>query len=498
MPCLPMRSSLVRIRHHLRLACAAALIAAPFAPVGRADTDVPMQGLINLFYYPVYDEDDNIIGYAYGGAGATGLAANNGNPVLIPISAAALGLPYRDWSSSSTWLPSVLTGTPGGIAAQIYFVGEGPGGSVGVSLASTNAVIAGGPTAQSFTWANAISVPSHSVQFSVTTHEAFAVTIPAGAYVRANVSPVLASLTNQGQIDLPAGRTLQTNTLFEHLAGSLGGQGTLRITGGTALLAGPQDWGTGAQVLVSNAQLTLASDAGSTAARPLSIQASNATITINSPQHLAQLALTNSSATVAPGANPLVLDSLQLGAGSSLTLANSPLVVYHAGPSPAASLRAAIASGALKSSLAASLGLPVTIGLVDNQRIGQLSWRGVDLTDGSDFSQVLLASAYVGDVNLDGLVDELDYANVVGNMGLTGASWFDGDINHDGVVTLADFELVKQHLGLGSGGALGEPLAMIPWSAQLATSLVAVPEPGTLSLSLLAASLLLRRRCGRG
>jgi autotransporter-associated beta strand protein len=97
-------------------------------------------------------------------------------------------------------------------------------------------------------------------------------------------------------------------------------------------------------------------------------------------------------------------------------------------------------------------------------------------------SDVLVKYTYLGDTNLDGVVDASDLANALAGLsgGLTG--WVNGDFNYDGVVNGADLTLLlnsltKQGASFGdSGGGSG-----------------AVPEP-SLALALAAPCLLLGRR----
>lgn len=97
-----------------------------------------------------------------------------------------------------------------------------------------------------------------------------------------------------------------------------------------------------------------------------------------------------------------------------------------------------------------------------------------------------------GDVNLDGMVTELDFNILKANYTRTGATWSMGDVNGDGMVSEADFNILKANYSkvlsdLGpflassaslSGGVTGGPAA--------------IPEPASLGL-LLAAWPVLRR-----
>ncbi|MCC5830862.1 MAG: hypothetical protein JJU36_15555 [Phycisphaeraceae bacterium] len=82
---------------------------------------------------------------------------------------------------------------------------------------------------------------------------------------------------------------------------------------------------------------------------------------------------------------------------------------------------------------------------------------------------------YAGDANQDGSVDDADLAIVQANLGMQGAIWSDGDFTWDGRVGLRDaFGLFGNHPG--------------------AVAAMSVPEPASLTVMILAAATLLRRR----
>jgi len=88
-----------------------------------------------------------------------------------------------------------------------------------------------------------------------------------------------------------------------------------------------------------------------------------------------------------------------------------------------------------------------------------------------------------GDMDLDGDVDRTDAALFTPHLGTTGgAIWADGDFDFDNQVTLADLALLQAHLGESVGP---NPVAAAN----------AVPEPGTLLVTLLViAGLLIKRK----
>ena len=126
--------------------------------------------------------------------------------------------------------------------------------------------------------------------------------------------------------------------------------------------------------------------------------------------------------------------------------------------------------GQFRDSAAAATGL--TLGCFDNTA-----------TD-----QVKVMATYPGDFNLDGVVNNVDYAIWAGNV-FTGSTWQQGDANGDGVVNGLDRDLWFSHLGLPQlSGSLAD------------ASITPVPEPDTLTLftaaflGLLAGARRLRRQ----
>ncbi len=191
----------------------------------------------------------------------------------------------------------------------------------------------------------------------------------------------------------------------------------------------------------------------------------------NSAINLASLTVSAPLALV-PGKN-LVLStgSLSITAGGSLDLAGNNLILNYAGQAPLAAVRAWLQNGrlgvtpALVDSAQPASGTPA-LGLVDNALIQLPSFAGQSL--GGVFSQLLIQSTVAGDTNLDGVVDQQDYLNVIANMGSTHSQWFLGDLNNDGAVTADDLAEVTANVG---AGATGPQLLAAPSAAAAAKPL---------------------------
>ena len=112
--------------------------------------------------------------------------------------------------------------------------------------------------------------------------------------------------------------------------------------------------------------------------------------------------------------------------------------------------------------------------------------RSVGWSEQGDGS-LLVRYAAPGDTDLDGLVDVLDVANVLGsgklNSGLP-TTWFEGDFNYDGLLDILDMADFMSSGLLNAG-----------WYNDAPVGLVAVPEPAATgaALALLACAGLRRR-----
>lgn len=174
----------------------------------------------------------------------------------------------------------------------------------------------------------------------------------------------------------------------------------------------------------------------------------------------------------------LIVNTLSITGGGFLDLANNDLIVRQ---QSLASVRSLV--GAWYNSVG---GLPGTLGLgsteafytvagafttlavYDNSIAGQTlaSFDGVAVLP----TDVLVKYTYLGDTNLDGVVNATDLSRVLLGLNGQGSGWNFGDVNYDGVVnfvdlgrTLAAMRGQGSPLGgseLGGGGVIPEPSAI--------------------------------------
>lgn len=188
------------------------------------------------------------------------------------------------------------------------------------------------------------------------------------------------------------------------------------------------------------------------------------------------------------GTGTLEVNSLQIAAGSgesqvgslsinnSLDITNNALVIsFGTTGDPISTIASYLkngydggkwdGSGIQSSSVATAPG--TTIGYADGN---------TDSNTAAAPGTILVRYTWLGDVNLDGVVNAADAAIMTQNMNMTNADWADGDMNYDGVVNGDDLSLLL--LGeADSGGAA-----------------IAVPEPATMGILAAPALLLAARR----
>lgn len=176
--------------------------------------------------------------------------------------------------------------------------------------------------------------------------------------------------------------------------------------------------------------------------------------------------------------SPVLIDTitLSISPGGILNLAQYALIVRS---SPFNSIYGYVVTGynggtwtgfGINSSTAASDPTHLTaLGIIDNSEAHYTTFRGRSLAPAAE---TLVAYTYYGDANLDGDVNQADFA-LIG----TGFGWYHGDFNYSGTVDGADYDLFNTSLQ-----------ALHPGQ---------VPEPGALGMLAAGAVTLLRRRTRR-
>jgi autotransporter-associated beta strand protein len=362
------------------------------------------------------------------------------------------GVPYTALTAQSTYSGSTTIG--GGI----------------LFVATTNAL----PTSTAVT----VNTPG---QLSLTP------STTAGQVVAGNYDQTVASLSGTGAVRLGTAKLTVNTTAFTTFSGFIDGvsgrltkQGTGQLTltgtntysGLTSIEAGSISIGNGGTTGLITGPISIREGAA------LVLFRSN-NFTLNGLiSGAGQLTVRGATATLAAGQPTAHRISNLTVLSGALNLSNNDLIVDYTGPSPISSLIAYYNSAALFGN-ADFGGLPTYLAISEAADLGLTDFAG----QGVDDTTVVLKYTYVGDANLDGQVDALDYERIdlgIGNTGVFGTA--QGDLNYDGNVDALDYEQVDLNIGNG----VGSPLATLEGSRF-------IPEPAALA-PLAILPLLARRR----
>ncbi len=187
-----------------------------------------------------------------------------------------------------------------------------------------------------------------------------------------------------------------------------------------------------------------------------------------------------------------VVGSLSLSNGS-LDLNNSDMVLTS---TPLDSVRSAINAAATGGTFTGTTGITSSVAKsidadptpLKKTGLGYAVASSVNLTsvDGTPVNptDVIVKYTLIGDSNLDGVVNALDFNAIATNFGTSG-SWWQGDSTYDGTVDINDFVAMAQNFG---AALPAPPSSSLPALGAL------VPEPTMLGLLGCAGLLMSRRR----
>jgi hypothetical protein len=383
--------------------------------------------------------------------------AGNGGLDNITISTDALNVAPQwaaangaNWQSPSSWYPAIV---PGGAGAVAEF---------GAAISGARTVFTDTPvTVGTLKLNNANTyVLAGAGSLTLQTSSGGASVVVGAGTQKINLPLIVASNTT---LDVAAGATLQISDPVTVKAGksvSQTGGGTVSYESNVTLEAG--------------ASLTFG---GGTSAHTLAL-APTAAATVRA--HAGTL-------------NVLQVDSLSLagsaGAWSAkLDLANNDLIVRHGSLADVVSqLKSAYQNGAWDGtagigSSAADATDGTALASADAATLFGLAAGATATFDGQtvDASSLLVKYTWVGDANLDGVVNGADRARLAA-VGTTNATWAQGDFDYDGTITGDDYMLFA--LGAARG------------TSNITST---VPEPAGLGvIGAGAVALVARRRKGR-
>ena len=201
----------------------------------------------------------------------------------------------------------------------------------------------------------------------------------------------------------------------------------------------------------------------------ITLGGTHARITVASGSHVIAAPLVTGELEIATAAGStltleanLIATALTLATDTNLNTTTASLLIDYSGTSPIATLIAYLNAATLTAS-ADFNGLPTTLAIAESSDLGLTDFMGIPIDD----TTVIAKYTFVGDANLDGQVDALDYERIdlaIGNTGIFGTA--QGDLNYDGNVDALDYEQVDLNIGNGVGQPLNSsnflPSVMTP------------------------------------
>jgi hypothetical protein len=226
---------------------------------------------------------------------------------------------------------------------------------------------------------------------------------------------------------------------------------------------------------------------------------SNAAMSMNSSTYAHQLTVqSNATATIGTSSGGVIVqvDSLT-NAGTVNLSANELLISYGSGPDPIASIAALLKSG-YNGGAWNGAGIDTTAPLV----VGGLSY-GLGYADSADHGNpaglpsgtVEVRYTLLGDADLNGIVNGIDFGILAANFNKGVTGWDAGDFDYNNIVNGLDFGDLAANFNKGAAGP-ADVAALDAFAA--ANGLLAdVPEPATVGLLAVTAVAALSRRRGR-
>ena len=205
------------------------------------------------------------------------------------------------------------------------------------------------------------------------------------------------------------------------------------------------------------------------------------TPTISSSFNVASITLNGGSLTLAGGGTDFTTSSLTINPGATLDLENNALIInYGTNASPISTIQSDLSSGYANGAWNGT-GIDSTSAAAD-------AAYGLGYADGADGSvsglvsgQIEIVYTLVGDTNLDGTVNSVDFGSMAANFGKSGKTWDEGDFDYNGVVNSIDFGLLAGNFGKSTAMPAIAPtttdLAAVNTVVPASTSVGAVAAP---------------------
>jgi arabinogalactan endo-1,4-beta-galactosidase len=257
----------------------------------------------------------------------------------------------------------------------------------------------------------------------------------------------------------------------------------------------------GSPVVVNPAQVLTLSGTGTINYQSSVTVSNTASMTFGNSTHVTSLSVGTGATVAIAGAQDLVETDALTNNGTIDVQSNGLLINYGSGADPIGSIRALLVSGynggawngtGITSSTAAAASGTYGVGYVD-------SADGVT-TPLAGSGQIIVEYALLGDANLDGAVNGVDFGILAANFNKGVSAWDQGDFNYDSAVNGIDFGYLAVNFNKGSNGGAAVSagdLASLEAFAAANGLLADLPEPGFAGiLAVCACGVLSRRRRG--
>jgi chondroitin AC lyase len=193
------------------------------------------------------------------------------------------------------------------------------------------------------------------------------------------------------------------------------------------------------------------------------------------------------------------LSSLSITGNGTLDITNNHVIInYGAGPDPIATIAQYIASGYAGGAWTGHEIISSTASTTPGYGIGYADASDPGNPAGLASGTLEFAYTLLGDANLDGIVNGVDFGILAANFNKSTTAWDAGDFNYDGIVNGVDFANLAANFNKGangaSAGASTMDFAALDAFAAAHGLFADVPEPGIIAFATIPAVALLARR----